>query len=411
MKSLVTKLIGLLLAAVLGIYVLAPELLGRGHRPVTAVTAGEAAVKPAEPLIPAVTVIKAGNAPIVESVIVSGNLVPREETLVAAEVDGLAVAELLVEEGSRVEKGQILARLNRATLEAQLAKNAADIARADAAIAQSKSQIAEAQATLVSSSKARTRASRLAKSGYGTEATLDQAVSAADVAEARVDAAKKLVQASEADKAGAEALRRELEWKLARTDVVAPTDGLVANRKARVGQIASMAGEPMFRIIAGGEIELEAEVADVDLPRIKEGQIANVTPAGFSRPFAGTVRLVMPEIDRTTRLGKVRIALDDEQGLTIGGFARGVVEVERREALIVPLSAVAYDGGNAFVQVVVDNQVHARPVSVGLVDGKQAEVTKGLSRDDDVVVRAGTFLRDGDKVKAVTSEMQPASQP
>lgn len=411
MKSIVTKLIGLLLAVGLGLYVLAPALFGRGHHPVSAVTAGEAAVKPAAPLVPAVTVVKAGSAPIVESVIVSGTLVPREETMVAAEVDGLAVAELLVEEGSRVEKGQVLARLNRATLEAQLAKNAADIARAEAAIAQSRSQIAEAQATLVSSSKARSRASRLAKSGYGTEATLDQAVSAADIAEARVDAAKKLVQASEADKAGAEALRRELEWKLARTDVVAPTAGLVASRKARIGQIASMAGEPMFRIIAGGEIELEAEVADVDLPRIKQGQIAKVTPAGFTRPFTGTVRLVMPEIDRTTRLGKVRIALDDEQGLTVGGFARGVVEVERREALIVPLSAVAYDGGSAFVQVVVNDLVQSRPVSVGLVDGKQAEVTQGLSNDDSVVVRAGTFLRDGDKVKPVAAETPSASQP
>ncbi len=411
MKSTITKLVGLLLAVVLGVYVMAPDLVGRGHRPVSPVTAGEAAIKAPEPLIPAVTVVKAGSAPIVESVIVSGTLVPREETMVAAEVDGLAVAELLVEEGARVEKGQVMARLNRATLEAQLAKNAADIARADAAIAQAKSQIAEAKATLVSSSKARSRASRLAKSGYGTEATLDQAVSAADVAEARVDAAKKLVQAAEADKLGAEALRRELEWRLARTDVVAPTGGLVASRGARVGQIASMAGTPMFRIIAGGEIELEAEVADVDLPRVKEGQAAVVTPAGFKRSFTGSVRLVMPEIDRVTRLGKVRIALGADKSLTVGGYARGVVEVEHRDALIVPLSAVSYDGGNAFVQVVVDDKVESRPITVGLIDGKKAEVTDGLTRDESVVVKAGTFLRDGDRIKPVVGETQSAAQP
>ncbi|MEZ5923090.1 MAG: efflux RND transporter periplasmic adaptor subunit [Hyphomicrobiaceae bacterium] len=410
MKSLLTKLVGLLLAVVLGTYILAPDLFKRGSVNMHPVSAGEAAVKPSGPIVPAVTIVRAETRPVVESVIVSGTLVPREEILVAAEVDGLSISELLVEEGAWVEKGQVLAHLNKATLEAQLAQNAAQIARADAAIAQAKAQIAEAAATVSSSEKARTRARKLAKSGYGSEATLDQAVSANEVAEARVAAAEKLVEAAQADKAVAEAQRRELEWRMARTDIIAPSSGLVSRRTARVGQIAGMAGEPMFRLIADGEIELEAEVADVDLPRIEAGQVAIVTPAGFPEPVNGTVRLVMPEIDRVTRLGKARIALDKDKGLAVGGFAKGIIEIARRDSLIVPLSAVSYQDGKASVQVVADDTVRSRAVSIGYVDGDVAEIQSGLTKDEVIVLKAGTFLREGDKVKPTEPFAKTAGQ-
>jgi HlyD family secretion protein len=374
------------------------------------VTAGEAAVKPAEPIIPAVTVVVAAANPVVEDVIVSGTLVPRQEILVAPEVDGLSISELLVEVGDRVEKGQVLARLNKATLEAQRAQNLAQIARAEAAIAQVRAQIAEAKATVVSSEKARIRANKLAKSGYGTQATLEQAVSANEVAEARVAAAQKLVEASNAEKAVAEAQRREVDWRLARTDVVAPAAGIISHRSARVGQIATMAGEPLFRIIADGEIELEAEVADVDRPRVLVGQSARVTPAGYKSALSGSVRLVMPEIDPVTRLGKVRIAIDGEHGLAVGGFAKGVLEVGRRASITVPLSAIAFENGEAFVQVVTEGIVHSREVTVGQIAAGQAEVVRGLSSGELVVERAGTFLREGDKVKSVEQLARAAEQ-
>jgi len=396
MTSIITKLVGLMLAAALGFYILSPSLR---HSVSLPVTAGEAAVKPAEPIIPAVTVVKAKASAVTESVIVSGTFMPREEIMVAAEVDGLSIAEILAEEGDKVEKGQVLARLNKATLKAQLAQNAAQIARSEAATAQAQSQIAEAEALVASSTKARARASKLAKSGYGSEATLEQAVSASELAAARVATAKKFVEASKAEKAVAEAQRAELEWRLARADVVAPAAGIVSRRGARVGQIAGMVGEPMFRLIADGELELEAEVADVDLPRVKQGQVAEIRPAGHKSPLTGSVRLIMPEIDRMTRLGKVRIAVGGEPGLAVGGFAKGYVEVARRDSLTVPLSAVYYQDGAAFVQIVADGIVRSRAVTIGHVDGDRAEVEHGLSVDDSVVLKAGTFLREGDKVR------------
>jgi RND family efflux transporter MFP subunit len=408
MTSIITKLVGLVLAVVLGAYILAPDLLHKGSLPVAPVTAGEAAVKPAEPIIPAVTVIKPKVSTVTESVVVSGSLEPREEIMVAAEVDGLSIAELLAEEGDKVEKGQVLARLNKATLEAQLDQNTAQIVRAEAAIAQAESQIAEAEALVASSVNARTRAKKLAKSGYGSEATLEQAISANELASARVATAKKFVEASKAEKAVAEAQRAELEWRLARADVVAPAAGIVSHRSARLGQIAAMTGVPMFRLIAEGEIELEAEVADVDLPRVKQGQAAQVTPVGYNGVLTGTVRLVMPEVDRVTRLGKIRIAFEGDNGLAVGGYAKGTVEVARRDSLIVPLSAVSYQNGAAFVQIVAEGIVRSRAITIGHVDGDRAEIVHGLSADDTVVLKAGTFLREGDKVKPVVPLIQAA---
>ena len=398
MTSIITKLVGLVLATMLGIYILSPGLRHKVLLSVAPVAAGEAAVKPAEPIIPAVTVVKPKASVVTESVVVSGSLEPREEIMVAAEVDGLSIEELLAEEGDKVEKGQVLARLSKATLEAQLSQNTAQILRAEAAIAQAQSQIAEAEALVAASINARTRAGKLAKSGYGSAATLEQAISANELATARVATAKKFVEASKAEKAVAESQRAELEWRLARADVVAPAAGIVSQRSARLGQIAAMAGAPMFRLIADGEIELEAEVADVDLPRVKQGQAAQVTPVGYKSAVTGVVRLVMPEVDRVTRLGKIRIALEGEQGLAVGGFAKGYVEVARRDGLTVPLSAVYYQDGAPFVQIVAEGIVRSRAVTIGHVDGDRAEVEHGLSVDDAVVLKAGTFLREGDKV-------------
>lgn len=106
--------------------------------------AAAAASKPVAP--PSVTVSKIVMADFVETAVVSGSLVAREEILVAPEVEGFRVLELMVDEGSRVKKGDVIARLVSEQLDAQVAQNTASLARSDAAIAQSKSQIVEAEA-------------------------------------------------------------------------------------------------------------------------------------------------------------------------------------------------------------------------------------------------------------------------
>ncbi|MFL5005744.1 MAG: efflux RND transporter periplasmic adaptor subunit, partial [Microvirga sp.] len=241
------------------------------------------------PAAPAVTVVRAAERDLVERAIVTGTLVPREEILVAPEVEGYRIAEVLVEEGSVVKQGQVLARLSRDVLETQLAQNAATRTRAEAAIAQARSNIVQAEAAQVEASQALERARALMRGGNTTEATLEQRVSVARAAEGRLSAARDGLRIAEAERASAQAQQREIEWRLSRTEIRAPAPGVVARKNARVGATASAAGESLFRIIMNGEIELEGEVTEVQMPRLREGAEAQVTIDG-QRFIAGRIR-------------------------------------------------------------------------------------------------------------------------
>jgi HlyD family secretion protein len=116
---------------------------------------------------------------------------------------------------------------------------------------------------------------------------------------------------------------------------------------------------------------------------------------------AAHVRLVAPEVNRTTRLGRVRIAFDRAAAGTIGGFARAQVEVAVAQGVKIPLSAVLFDPDGAKVQVVKDGLVETRPVTIGLSSGGVALVTAGLADGEAVVSVSATFVRGGDRVTAV----------
>jgi RND family efflux transporter MFP subunit len=352
---------------------------------------------------PSISVHKVDAGQIVETLVLGGTLVAREEILVAAQVEGLAISEILVEEGARVTPGQVLARLNRETLEASLAQNTAQIARAEAAIAQARSAIAEAEANQVAAANSFSRTRQLRDDGIASAETFDQRQAAARQAAARVNSAREQLNLAEADRQLARANRSDIEIRLARTDIKAPKAGIISRRTARLGAIAAGAADPLFRIIEDGAIELEADVAENLMARIRIGQTANVRPAGFGEDIQGKVRLVSPEVSRTTRLGRVRIALPDLPGLTIGAFARGNVEVARSEGLLLPLSAVQFSPAGATVQRVSDGIIATTRVTTGLRHNGVIEIRDGLRAGDTVVALAGTFLRDGDRVTPVAA--------
>lgn len=347
---------------------------------------------------PLVTVARAEMSEFRDAVLVSGSLVPREEILVAPEIEGLRVLELFADEGSHVKKGEVLARLVSDQLDAQMAQNDAALARSNAAIAQAKSQIVQAEAQAREATAQLERAEPLKKQGYLSGSTYDQRKSAADTASAQVVAARDGLKAAEAEKAQVEAQRRELDWRLGNTEVRAPADGVVSQRNARIGALAHAAGEPMFRIIQKSEVELDAEVVETDLHKVKEGQAVSVSMPGYDS-VAGKVRLVSPEVDRTTRLGHVRVFLGAQPQLKIGAFARGVIETGRSKGIALPTTAVTHGVDGASVLVVEGDIVHRREVKTGLTMGEKVEILEGVTVEDLVVARAGTFLRDGDKIR------------
>ena len=364
--------------------------------------ASESMAAPA-PAAAAVTVMPAVRREVVEAVTVTGTLVPRLEILVGPEIEGLRIIELLADEGDRIEKGQVLARLSRETLDAQLAQSDAALARADAAIAQTQSAINQAQANVTWTGQDLQRAQSLLARGASTQAAIDLKTSQARTASAQLQSARDALVAARADKKNIEAQRAELMVRIGRTQVRTPAGGIVSRRTAKLGAVASAAGEAMFRIIDGGEIELDGEVPEQRLLELKAGQSASVTLADGTQ-ISGKIRLLSPEVDRATRLGKVRISLDASNKTRIGSFARALIELSRSLSITVPASAIIYDSGKTSLQTVLANVVKTKPVELGLITGGRAEVLNGLTEGESIVVRAGPFLRDGDSVSPVTAK-------
>ncbi len=351
---------------------------------------------------PAVTVAEARTEDFVETVLVTGSLVAREEILVAPEVDGLKVLDIKADIGDRVKQGDVLAVLVAETLDAQIAQSDATLARADAAIARAKSQIVESEARDTEADAQLARAKPLVKSDYVSESVYDQREAAARTAKAQLAAAREGLKLAEAEKSQAIAQRREIDWRRGNTFVRAPAAGIVSQRNARIGSVAASAGEPMFRIIADAEIELDAEIPDTRIPKVAVGQIARVETAGAAAA-EGKVRLISPAVDPVTRLGRVRIFLGDNPSLKIGAFARATVETAKSRGLAVPQSAVSYRDDGAYVLAVVNNQAKLTRVETGLLANGMTEIRSGLAAGDLVVAKAGTFLRDGDAVNPIAA--------
>ncbi|MET0605258.1 MAG: efflux RND transporter periplasmic adaptor subunit [Beijerinckiaceae bacterium] len=350
---------------------------------------------------PAVTVVRAASTELAETVFVTGTLTPRDEVLVGPEIDGLRIVELSAEEGDRVNAGQVLARLSRETLEIQLLQNSASLARVDAQIDQAKSQIAQAEADVEWTASTLERSQRLDRSGYASRDLVDQKTAAARVATGRLSSAKEGLELALADRKQTLAQRQDIELKIARTEIKSPVDGVVIRRTAKVGAIVAGAQDALFRIVKDGVIEIEADVPEQVLARLKPGQRVEAAPAGSDKTLRGSVRLVAPEINRATRLGRVRITLDAKEMPAIGSFARATIEIARRTQVTVPQSAVLVSGDKQEVQVVVGGVVETRLVKLGIRSDGKAQIESGVNEGEEVIAISGTFVRNGDRVTPV----------
>lgn len=187
----------------------------------------------------------------------------------------------------------------------------------------------------------------------------------------------------------------------------APVAGLIVRSGAVAGMPVSPRQGPLFRIATGGEIELQANVPLPELGKLAAGQAVTVKPLGLAE-LAGKVRRIEQGTDAATQLGRVRIGLGSGHDVRIGTFARGVVELGESCGLSVPYSAVTYEPEGTIVHVVNGDRIEARQVMVGLLSGDSAEIRLGLNESDLVVVRAGAFVREGDRVNPIRVKDSPA---
>jgi HlyD family secretion protein len=326
----------------------------------------------------AMTVIAASveNIQVTRSITATGSVVAWREIPVGTEASGLAVTEIAVDEGDRVVKGQILARLNDDRVRAEILKQNAAIAELEASLSSARSDAVRA---------------RSVASGVLSAQTIEQRETLVKTTEAKLEAAR--------------AQLLEIEARHRQTVIVAPAAGKIASRAVAIGQVIQT-GTEMFRLIQDSRIEVDARVLESDLLAAAIGQSATIFgPAGMSEQ--GIVRIVAPIVDPKTRLGTVRIALSGGSHLKPGMFARVEIAVDSKLALTVPLKALVWREAKAHVfKLSSYNLVSLTEIRIGRGTTDNVEVLRGLDVGDRIVTQGGGLLNDGDVVNVETASVK-----
>ncbi len=326
---------------------------------------------------PRVSVVAPGAATVEGTISVNGSLAARREMPVGVVGEGGQVRQVLVEAGDWVQAGQVLAIIDRSVQVQQQAGQGAQI------------QVSEADARLAQANL--DRALKLVDRGFISKADVDRLTATRDAANARVRVAR--------------ASFGQIGAQIARLNIVAPSAGLVLERKIEPGQVVGGGSGVLFRIAKGGEMELKAQVGEMDLAKITAGVTAEVTPVGGAKTFSGQVWQVSPVIDPQSRQGFARVALSYAPELRPGGFASAVIKAGAMVAPMLPDSAVLSDNVGSYVFVVgKDNKIERRNVKLGLVTDKGIAIASGITGSERVVLRAGGFLSPGESVIPVVAK-------
>jgi RND family efflux transporter MFP subunit len=314
----------------------------------------------------------------------NGNIVAWQEASVGTEAAGLRLTQVHANVGDLVHKGQVLATF------------ASDTPRAE--VAQSRASLAEAEANAADAAGNAQRARSLQSTGALSASQINQYLTAEKTAQARVEAARALLQAQQV--------------RLTQTQVYAPDSGIISARMATVGAVMG-SGAELFRLIRQGRLEWRAEVTSAELGRITTGTTALVTAASGAR-LAGRVRTIGPTVDPQNRTALVYVDLTALPGVAgnarAGMFARGEFDLGATPALTVPQAAVVVrDGFSYLYRLNPDGHVSQVKVQTGRLAGDQLEILGGLALDARVVGNGAGFLNDGDLVRV--ADAPPAAAP
>lgn len=308
-----------------------------------------------------------------------GELVAKDDVAVGSALQGQQISEVLAEVGENVQKGQILALLDNAGVKAKFDQQTA-------ALEVAKQNLNSAKAAFSESESALKRAKDLAAKKAISSQELEQANAKEASARANLNSAK--AQISQIDAQIAEA-----KDQLGKASVIAPVSGVVTAKKAQIGALTS--GEALFNIAKDCVIELSADTDARELAQIKVGMSATAQIYGVKEAVKGKVRLVPVSVDTSSRLGKVKISLDGEAKF-IGSYAKVVIDLPEFSALALPVQAVSFTEKGAFTTMVKDGKAVKQKIQTGLRANGLVQVISGVSKDDEVALKAASLVNDGE---------------
>jgi len=308
----------------------------------------------------------------------TGYVVARVKADVSSRIVG-RLAELNVEEGTRVKRGAILARLEDADYRAA---------------------VAEARAVSAEAEQQRARLEKLVAAKIASQADLDAQIARAGSAKARVDLA---------------------EANLENTIIRAPFAGVVLTKKAKVGETVSPGGfsgsgsssssSAIVTLADFSTLEVEADVAEANIGRVAAGQPSEIAVEAISdRHFKGRLDRVVPTADRQKATVQVKVRFDDtdkrllpEMQATVRFLKTGSTAIPAPPKILIPASAVETRSDGDRVRLIEDGALSTRRIESIPGENGRVEVTKGLVGGEELVLSGAGGHSDGTKIKPVSA--------
>ncbi|MGN6093451.1 MAG: efflux RND transporter periplasmic adaptor subunit [Luteibacter jiangsuensis] len=335
----------------------------------------------------------------------TGYVTARRQATVSAQITG-TLTEVLIEEGDRVKKGQVLARLEDNALRASLDSARANAAAAHASVLQTEAQLTQAR-------RDADRQAALVGRGLVSKQLAEQARTQADTYRAQLNTARRQADAADAQVGVGQV---NLDYTVVR----APFDGVITDKAAQVGEIVSplSAGGGFTRTGVGTIVDMDSLEIDVDVNEAYIGRVQADMPAEAVLDAYPDWRIpahviaIVPAADRGKATVKVRVALEQKDARIVPDMGVRVSFLERRapsqanapKGVLVPADAVVRRDDRDVVYTVAEGKAARRPVkALNQAAGDMRLVTEGLAAGDTVIVSPPSDLADGTAVRTATT--------
>lgn len=356
-----------------------------------------------------VRVVRVERTPLDRAVTVTGTLAAEEQVMLSLKVTG-RLEEMLVDLGSTVRRGQVIARLTPTDFELRLRQAEAALQQARARLGldptaaddsvdiERTAVVRQAKAALDEARRQRDRFATFVQRGISARADLESADAQLQIAEGRYQDALEEVrnrQAVLAQRRSEVALARQ---QLEDTALRSPIDGVVRERHAFAGEYRA-AGTPVVTVVRQHPLRLQLAVPERSASQVRVGQAVRVIVEGDAEAYRGRVARLSPAITEGTRTLSVEAEVPNEGGrLRPGMFARAEIVTEEALGMVVPQSALVVFAGVEKLLVVKDGQVREQRVRSGRRLEDKVEILEGVATGDLVITTPGG-LADGAAVR------------
>ncbi|MDF9408657.1 efflux RND transporter periplasmic adaptor subunit [Pelotomaculum isophthalicicum JI] len=332
----------------------------------------------------------------------AGIVKPFKEAKLGFQVSGRIQGPVL-DEGTLVEEGSVLASLDPADYQAQVEAAGAATEAARAGIEQAAAVLGQAEAAYRKAQQDYERVKSLYEAKAVSKAQFDDAGTQLSVAAAKYHEAQSGYNegqgASVSDYHKAQALASQSRLQLSHTKLTAPFKGTVLKKAGEVGEMVS-AGTPVYVIGDLDRIKIEVTVAAAELNNWQASDPVDVTsPDQPGRNWPGEVTLVHPAADSQTGTFLIEVSVDNPGHLLKPGMVARVASRRQTRATVwVPVGALVKRGSEVTVFVIRDDKSFTKKITTGDTIGNQIEITSGLDPGEELVVRGALYLHDGDPV-------------